>query len=218
MKKSFFCLLLLSASALNSTETVFKTLKLLPPDYRDLCSNYCKQGLFNLIKSKKPKLIIELGSFMGGSAIFMAQSVDANCKVYCVDEWTGEGVWLDPVELKRFGPIFYQQFLSNVVHSGVQDKIVPFRMSTSQAAGLLDVKADIIYVDADHTEESAYNDVMLWYPKLAPGGVICGDDYTWQPAHFQADLPVKRGVDRAARELGLKVHTIGDWFWQLVKE
>ncbi|MBT5491708.1 class I SAM-dependent methyltransferase, partial [bacterium] len=36
---------------------------------------------------------------------------------------------------------------------------------------------DFIYIDANHTYESAKEDIQLWYPKIKVGGMISGHDY-----------------------------------------
>jgi hypothetical protein len=37
---------------------------------------------------------------------------------------------------------------------------------------------DIVYIDASHDYESVKKDIISWIPKVKPGGIICGDDYT----------------------------------------
>lgn len=36
---------------------------------------------------------------------------------------------------------------------------------------------DFIYIDANHTFNGCYQDVVDWWPKLKVGGVMCGHDY-----------------------------------------
>lgn len=36
---------------------------------------------------------------------------------------------------------------------------------------------DIIYIDAGHSYESCLADLNAWYPKIKPGGILCGHDY-----------------------------------------
>ena len=39
---------------------------------------------------------------------------------------------------------------------------------------------DFIYVDARHDYAGVIQDLSMWWPKLAVGGVMAGHDYTWQ--------------------------------------
>ena len=38
-------------------------------------------------------------------------------------------------------------------------------------------KADVVFIDADHSYDACRNDMMLWWPKVKPGGIFCGHDY-----------------------------------------
>ncbi len=83
-------------------------------------------------------------------------------------------------------------------------------MDTTEAARGLNVKADLIYVDASHDEESVYNDVMNWYPKLNEGGTMCGDDADWRD--HTGRLTVLAAIQRAALQLNVTLHLDGP-FW-----
>lgn len=217
MQKKYFIIFLLTATLSYCDVADYNKIKLLPPVfYSNLFTPSCREGLEKAIQKTNPKVIIELGSFLGGSAIFMGERTNNNCKIHCIDIWIANETW--PV-LDHIRPYFYEQFLSNIIHSKMQNKIIPIRMTTEEASKILDVKADIIYIDAAHWEEDVYNDIMNWYPKLAEGGVMCGDDYMWYHPSVEG-FPVKKGVERAAKELGLKIKTTGkdNWFWEFVKE
>jgi hypothetical protein len=36
---------------------------------------------------------------------------------------------------------------------------------------------DLVYLDADHSAFGCYQDLVHWYPKVKPGGVLSGHDY-----------------------------------------
>lgn len=48
------------------------------------------------------------------------------------------------------------------------------RMSTIDAARLVPDGLDFVYVDADHSYDSRYEDLVEWVPKVKPGGVVAG--------------------------------------------
>ncbi|HBN75416.1 MAG TPA: hypothetical protein DD473_06285 [Planctomycetaceae bacterium] len=50
---------------------------------------------------------------------------------------------------------------------------------------------DVVFIDAAHDYESVNQDIQLWLPKVKPGGLLCGHD-------FSRDWP---GVIRAVNEL-----------------
>ena len=147
----------------------------------------------NLIKHLKPSLIIEVGSWMGQSAVNLASSclnqglVDTT--VICVDTWLGSKEhWRDPtliqhLELKNGYPDFYRRFLTNMVQTGVKDLILPLPMPSQIAASYLKdfakIQANLIYLDGSHDTKDVYEDLMTYWSLLTPGGIIFGDDFPW---------------------------------------
>lgn len=148
----------------------------------------------NIIKELKPKLIIEVGSWKGRSAIRMAQLAlrhNPDIEIVCIDTWLGSyehWVGIDEnLERDRFQngrPDIYQKFLSNVVHNKMQDYITPFPIDSINGAMTLEklgVQADLIYVDAGHEYLSVKTDLYLVSKIVRPGGCILGDDFFHGP-------------------------------------
>lgn len=76
--------------------------------------------------------------------------------------------------------------------------------SKSSAKSLAAVTFDWVYIDGDHSYKAVRDDLDLWAPKIRPGGVLAGDDYTWRDE--QGTYPVKRAVQdflaqRSARQV-----------------
>jgi predicted O-methyltransferase YrrM len=161
-----------------------------------------------LIKKKKPKIVVELGCWLGQSTRHIASLLPEDGKVYAVDHWLGSEEHQHSLELSTL----YEQFLSNVIHTNLTDKIIPFRMTTLQAADefyRMNLKPDLVYIDAAHDEESVYADLTAYFPLVEGHGVLCGDDWNW------GDGSVKKAVIKFARENRLKIELHNDWFWIL---
>lgn len=133
-----------------------------------------------LIIENNVKIIIEVGVFAGLSTIWFAEHIPTDGTVIAVDTFSGS------IEHQKGGEkeernldTLYQQFLSNMIHKKVQNKVIPIRMTSIEASRSLIKKPDLFFLDASHDEESVYNDLHAWWP-LIESGVICGDDYTWQ--------------------------------------
>lgn len=177
-----------------------------------------------LIEEVRPALVIEVGSWKGGSALNMAaqlKRLGLAAELICVDTWLGAMEFWNPEDKERYEglrllhgfPSVYYTFLSNVVHAGFQDIITPFPLSSVSAALWFrkrEIKADLIYIDASHEEEDVRADLEAYWPALREGGVMFGDD-------FVADWP---GVVRATRQFAEKIGfplEEHDGFWVLRK-
>jgi hypothetical protein len=54
--------------------------------------------------------------------------------------------------------------------------IIMRKTSVEAAPGVVN-NLDFVYVDGDHSYDMKMKDMETWYPKIRPGGVLCGDDY-----------------------------------------
>lgn len=204
-------------------KSIYNNLQLLPLDLTGW--NGQSDVFFHLINSVKPNTIIEVGTWKGLSAINMGKTVQRlglNTQIHCVDTWLGANEFWTRLNhsaernlLLRHGyPQVYYQFLSNVVHMGLQDIILPFPNTSENGFRYFqyhNVTADMIYIDASHEEDDVYRDVKNYYEILNKNGVIFGDDYT-------NDWPgVVNSVNRFAEENGLTVTVLENNFWVINK-
>jgi hypothetical protein len=76
---------------------------------------------------------------------------------------------------------------------------------------------DFIYMDANHSEEFVYNDLIRWYPKVKKGGILAGHDYLNLKEEIN-DFGVKDAVDKFFYEKDIIVNTVDihfpTWFIQ----
>jgi predicted O-methyltransferase YrrM len=163
-------------------------------------------GLYEYwIQNTKPNLVIEVGSFLGYSAIKMAKEVKRlglPTKIICVDTWLGSPEHYRMYKAKediRIGykngyPTLYQKFITSVIENDVQDIIIPFPYPSSVAYKILDkvfqeidIKPEFIFLDGSHEENDVYMDLYYYYQLLAPNGSMWGDDYEWEGVHKALD-------------------------------
>jgi predicted O-methyltransferase YrrM len=162
-------------------------------------------GLKSLLEQVNPKIVIEVGSWLGASAIFMAEKTASSTKLYTIDTWLGSPELQQNPEFAQLLPDLYQQFLSNVIHANMFNKIIPIRMSSLEAATALNVKADLIYIDADHATESVVADILAWWPHLVADGVLCGDDWGWES--------VRKALEIVTPQLNLIIKHEDNFWW-----
>jgi predicted O-methyltransferase YrrM len=156
-------------------------------------------GLYeHWMQTMKPNLVIEVGSFLGYSAIKMAKEVKKlglPTKIICVDTWLGSPEHYRMYKAKedvRIGykngyPTLYQKFITSVIENGVEHIIIPFPYPSAVAYKILknvfaeiDIKPDFIFLDGSHEENDVYMDLYYYYELLADKGSMWGDDYEWE--------------------------------------
>lgn len=167
-----------------------------------------------IIEKQRPQTIIEVGTWLGASAIHMAgicKSLGLSTKIYCVDTWLGaEEFWTRmagteerDLKLKNGYPSVYFDFLGNVVEHGFQDVIVPVPNTSFIGSVILQhygIKGDLIYIDGSHLYEDVKADIVAYRPLLTNGGTMFGDEIGWE------------SVSRAVSEVAGGHQTIGP-FW-----
>lgn len=174
----------------------------------------------HFIQQHNPSVIIEIGSYLGYSAVQMAKELKrlglTNSRVICVDTWLGS---VDYFLLNRdnnaqqsrkdFGytngyPTLYHKFLANVIEADVQDIIRPLPFPSSIASKIINkvmveelgIRPEIIFVDGCHEEYDVFFDCFYYYDILKEGGVMWGDDWSWDT--------VRAGVGRFVQDNGLE--------------
>lgn len=143
----------------------------------------------DVISQYHPRLIIEVGTWKGASAINMANICKElyqgnNFEIVCIDTFLGSFEhWGSPnmhMEIGQNGrPILYEKFLCNVCHHNHQDVITPFPIDSYNGWKVLqnlNVLADMVYIDAGHDHDQVLQDLLGFCKVLKKGGVLLGDD------------------------------------------
>lgn len=175
-------------------------------NYRIISTQEGPEVFDYLISSVRPKLILEVGSWQGSSAIYMAQLLEKynveDAIIICVDTWLGSPEhWLntashvndtwsyDNLKITQGFPNIYKTFLSNVINTGNQHRIIPFPQTSENAFTIfkhLGIRFDLIYLDAAHEYEIVKQELNLFSELTSEQGILFGDDYGWWPGVTQA--------------------------------
>ncbi|MDL1969964.1 MAG: class I SAM-dependent methyltransferase [Candidatus Desulfofervidaceae bacterium] len=133
----------------------------------------------------KGSTYLEVGSLCGVAAVYLA-NVYPHVSIVCVDKFTeaygtqagNKELFIKNLKLARYGNIKLLE--------GDSKDILPTLPENS---------FDVILIDADHSYEAVYQDVLNAYRLIKPGGVILFHDY-----HYIDD--VTHAVDRFCIEYG----------------
>jgi len=142
---------------------------------------------------------VEIGSYFGVSTRHIASLLPVGSKLYAIDTW-------------EYFNGQYEQFLSNMVISGLADKVIPMKQRSDNAIKFFnqfEKKFDFIYIDGDHETEGVLSDLENYYPILTSTGIICGDDWLLRT--------VRAAVEQFAQKYNLTIYADCN-FWFLKKE
>ena len=136
-----------------------------------------KALLYGLAASRASDgVIVELGSYCGGSASFFAKGLDSRAgsgRVVCVDPLLGAPPWL----CLPAGMFTLDVLRRNLGSLGLEHRIdLKVGDSYSVGAAWPAEPIDILLIDGDHSFEGAMRDLECWAPKIRDGGILLFDD------------------------------------------
>jgi predicted O-methyltransferase YrrM len=150
------------------------------------------EALQKAIDVVNPQSIVEVGTWLGASALFMGKISSAH--ILCVDTFlaSNEILWREGnvQNLVQDFNQLYNQFCANITNSKMNKRISVLPMTSSSAAELLEkenIMVDMVYIDAGHREREVYADLQDWWPLTKK--VLVGDDYNpvWDGVISAAD-------------------------------
>ena len=114
---------------------------------------------------------LEIGSFEGNSAMFMAKNFK-DAKIDCIDNWVGT----EEYQNFKFSDL-EKNFDSNVSEF---KNIKKFKMLSDDFFKNNNNLYDVIYVDGYHKGHQVFKDFINSWKILNNNGVMIFDDYIWQ--------------------------------------
>ena|SRR3990167_95648 len=127
----------------------------------------------------KDGIIVEIGTFKGGSAMIMAAATEAT--IYTID-------------------IVSQQIIEKVKEFPNINLICGY--SKDIAAGWDKGEIDMLFIDGDHTYDLVMEDIKGWLPRVKDGGIVCFHDYGSRPEVTHAV------TDTLEQRIGLPSHSL----------
>jgi caffeoyl-CoA O-methyltransferase len=121
------------------------------------------QGRFLSLLSAlcRPKLILEIGTYTGYSALCLAEGLESGGKL----------ITIDPNEETNH---FAQKYIDR---SAYKDRITIITGQAQDIISGLENGIDLVFIDADKRNYSLYFDMVI--DKVSPGGMIIADNVLW---------------------------------------
>jgi cephalosporin hydroxylase/glycosyltransferase involved in cell wall biosynthesis len=142
------------------------------------------------IAETRPRYIIDVRVWKGQSSLFMAdllKKLSIEGIVISVDTFSGipehwKSVTESAFRFKNGRPLLYEQFMTNIIASSHQNRIVPLCLSPIDAIRYLrshGVASSFVHIDSAKDYETVYAEMLAYWAFLSPGGILMGDDFAW---------------------------------------
>ncbi len=138
------------------------------------------------LPSDRPSTMVEIGTWVGRSTAYLGVEIVNSGKpatLVAVDLFQGSAE-IDGTKRAGAVPASQAAFRRNLepVERALGDRFRILVEDSAEAAGrFADGSVDAVWVDAAHGYAFVKADLAAWVPKIRPGGIIGGDDYTRCP-------------------------------------
>ncbi|MBU6236758.1 MAG: class I SAM-dependent methyltransferase [Planctomycetes bacterium] len=152
-----------------------------------------------ITKVLQPRLVVEFGTFLGGSTLVFASNMPERSKIITFDidpsarktHIHGMGVGVPDFDL---GCLFRGTRYERMIEQRYSNELNFYDKN-------VEGQADLVFVDADHTYDFVKKDTQLAVRFLKPGGSILWHDYTWELSSSEC-VGVTQAVNEFHKEVG----------------
>jgi Methyltransferase domain len=134
--------------------------------------------------------MVEVGPFCGRSTWCWSKSVAPDVSITCIDIWDPAEHPYSPPAKTDAGAMSGEDFGRTERERGTWGTRENFDHYTRDCANITAVKGrspddflgwpmdslDLVFLDGVHHNPVFHADVTHWYPRVRPGGILCGDD------------------------------------------
>ncbi len=154
-----------------------------------MLSGFYQGRLLSMISTMiRPKRVLEIGTYMGYSALCLAEGLAPDGKVLTID--------IEP-ETNAIAKEFWEK-------AGESDRIESYIGNALEIIATLDVELDLVFIDADKANYANYFDQVL--PKTRIGGFIIADNVLWSGEVLDANSPDTRASAKALNAYNEKIN------------
>ena len=153
---------------------------------------YLSAAVWQFADLDRPVRLLEIGSWVGASALTFAQAIDAFCakkgSIVCVDPWldyfsaadAGTRGYAEMTDLNQLG-LSNALFQHNIRFARPSVAIERRRGTARDVLPTLEADTfDLVYIDGSHYRDDVVFDIQHGRRLLRDGGLLCGDDLELQ--------------------------------------
>jgi predicted O-methyltransferase YrrM len=135
--------------------------------------------LYQLAAQNNKGWTVEIGSWKGKSTIYLAAGAQenqyGNNHIVAIDHFHGSP------EHNQNGPVYtLPEFWANLERAGVIGNVSTFIMPSARAAESWGAEpVGLLFIDGNHEYEAVKADLDMWWPKIAPEGILAMHDLNW---------------------------------------
>lgn len=134
--------------------------------------------IYSLMRSQPPDTVVEIGSYLGRSTVFLAlalRDLNPGGRVVAIDPHTGDRQQLEALTVDHLPT--YDLFRQHCRAAGVEDLVEAHVATSLDVASAWSQPVDLLYLDGWHSYEAVVADGEAWLPHLSESGVVVFDDY-----------------------------------------
>lgn len=153
------------------------------------CDKDKAEMFYDIITKNKSTLCVEIGVFGGSSFVPQAIAMKENGTglVIGIDPWENQAAieemenaankrWWSDINFEEI----YQKFLSYLKQYEIEEFSKIYRdKSENIIQNFQDESVDVLHIDGNHCEKLAYQDAVMFLPKVKKGGYVFFDDTSW---------------------------------------
>ena len=139
---------------------------------------------------------VEVGTCWGHFAEFLAEHTTLD-KIYCIDPYKvySNEIYCDALN-RTTQQHLDEKFIKVKEKLSKIDKIEMRRLNSEKASfAFTDETLMFVYIDANHQFSEVLKDLCFWWPKVAPTGIIAGDDVEGNIPHQDGNLFIEHQKD-----------------------
>ena len=139
-------------------------------------------AFFIIMRTLRPRTVVEIGSYLGKSTIFLAESLQAlridDGMVHSIDPHTGDRQQMKALGASRAMSAQGALFRDHLMVSGQVERVIVHCETSASAVVVWDgTPIDFLYIDGWHSYDEVTSDGENWIRFLDHDGVVVFDDY-----------------------------------------